>query len=323
MKLHGARQVIEAINLCKSFGSHVALNDVTFAIAPGEVVGFLGPNGAGKTTTLRILTGFLAPTSGTAQIAGYDVRTHGGEARRLLGYMPERIPFYGDMKVKGYLHYVAELKEISRGALPGEVSRVLEWSGARPVADRLLSRISHGFRQRVALAQALLGKPAALLLDEPTGGLDPEQAADFRELICGMQGECAVLLSTHILPEASRICDRVMILDGGRLVAVDRPERLAESAGTGSSFRLLVKGDLPTISEAIKRIPGCLSISTAGEGGGAIRLDVETDSGGAIASEIARVVLEAGGELLEMNRSAPSLEDVFLRLTRDEEDPGD
>ncbi len=311
--------MIEAIHLHKSFGKQVALRDVTFEVAPGEVVGFLGPNGAGKTTTLRILTGFLAPTSGSAQIAGFDLSTHGREGRRQLGYMPERISYYGDMKVEGYLRHVAELKEIPREKLGSEVDRVLEWSGARPVVGRLLSRISHGFRQRLGLAQALLGRPSALLLDEPTGGLDPEQAADFRELIRNLSGgDCAILLSTHILPEASRIANRLIILGDGRLLAVDTPENLIKGSGEGSLFHIRISGDLDALLEAIGNIPGCRPGSPFSVGGGAARVDVETGGGETIASDIARAVLDAGGELLEINRSSPTLEEIFLRLTRDE-----
>src|SRR5213083_23451 len=220
------RSMIEVANLSKRYGELAAVRDASFTAPAGQILGFLGPNGAGKTTTMRIITGFLPATSGTVRVEGFDVFTHSSEVRRRIGYLPESPPLYNDMTVAGYLRFVAKLKGMARGALAGALERVLETCGLTGVRDRLLGNLSKGFRQRVGLAQALIHDPPVLVLDEPTIGLDPRQIIEIRKLIRELAGNRTVILSTHILPEVSQICEKVVILAAGRIALEERMESL-------------------------------------------------------------------------------------------------
>src|ERR1043166_8903200 len=224
--------MIEVANLSKRYGDLRAIEGVSFTAGSGQILGFLGPNGAGKTTTMRIITGFLPATSGTVRVEGFDVFTQSSEVRRRIGYLPESPPLYNDMTVAGYLRFVAKLKGMARGALAGALERVLETCGLTGVRDRLLGHLSKGFRQRVGLAQALIHDPPVLVLDEPTIGLDPRQIIEIRKLIRDLSGDRTVILSTHILPEVSQICEKVVILAGGQIALEERMETLLKQGGS-------------------------------------------------------------------------------------------
>src|ERR671934_819029 len=219
--------MIEVDHLSKYYGPVTAIRDLSFRVEPGEILGFLGPNSAGKTTTMRILTGFMPASSGRAVVAGYDVFSQALAVRQRVGYLPENVPLYREMTVSGYLHFVAEVKGITRRERPRKVGEVMALCGVQEMERRLIGNLSKGYRQRLGLAQALLNNPPVLILDEPTVGLDPKQIIEIRELIKSLGGEHTVILSTHILPEVSMICSRVIIISGGRLVAMDTPENLA------------------------------------------------------------------------------------------------
>ncbi len=228
--------MIEVKGLTKHFGPIEAVHDISFSVQQGEIVGFLGPNGAGKTTTMRILTGFIPATRGTAVLAGFDVHEKPLEVRRLVGYLPENVPLYPEMLVKSYLRYVAELKGLSRASGKDEVGRVMERCGVEPIAGRTIRHISKGYRQRVGLAQALIGNPPVLILDEPTVGLDPKQIISIRQTIKELADDHTVLLSTHILPEVAMICGRVIILNEGRIVAEEKMSDLAGERSLEDTF---------------------------------------------------------------------------------------
>jgi gliding motility-associated transport system ATP-binding protein len=228
--------MIEVANLCKRYGDLTAIRDVSFSAADGQILGFLGPNGAGKTTTMRIITGFMPATSGTVRVDGFDVFEKSTEVRRRIGYLPENPPLYNDMSVMAYLRFVAKLKGMSRGDVPGAVERVLETCGLTTVRERLLGHLSKGFRQRVGLAQALIHDPPVLVLDEPTIGLDPRQIIEIRGLIKTLGGKRTIVLSTHILPEVSQVCDKVVIINDGRIVAEDQLANLTRGRSLEEVF---------------------------------------------------------------------------------------
>ena len=241
--------MIEVQGLTKYYGAIVALEDVSFAVGRGEIMGFLGPNGAGKSTAMRILTGFSPATRGTARVAGFEVHKHPIEVKRRVGYLPERIPLYEEMVVSRFLRYVAEVKGVPRSQRVKEVGRVMERCGVETMAKRLIGNLSKGYRQRLGLAQALIGNPAVLILDEPTVGLDPKQIIEIRQMIKDLGGEHTILISTHILPEVAVVCDRVLIIHQGRIVVQEAMERLA---GEDASARALETAFM----EAIATDPG-------------------------------------------------------------------
>ncbi len=316
--------MIEVSGLTKTFSGSPVVNDLSFQIDMGEIVGFLGPNGAGKTTTLRILTGYLPPTTGQVLIAGFDVTKYPTEVRRRIGYLPERIPLYEEMKVRGYLRFVAEMKGVERRRRSDEVERVTRWSGASEVSDRLIKRLSHGFRQRVGLAQAMIGDPDVILLDEPTSGLDPEQAAGFRDRIQSLRGNKTVLLSTHVLSEASQICDRVMIMNRGKLVVVDTPANLDRNFGGSSIVSITVKeGSESELLAGLRALSGVGSVEEIKSSGGERTYRIMCDSGIDPRSGIVRAISVSGAELMELRRESLSLEEIFLELTSDRKDRGE
>jgi gliding motility-associated transport system ATP-binding protein len=307
--------VIEASHLTKEFGSIRAIDDVSFTIPKGEIVGFLGPNGAGKTTTMRILTGIFPPTSGRVRIAGFDTIEHALEARRRLGYFAENAPYYPDLTVAAYLSYVSKLRGIESACRAREVAQAMDGCRLEPVAGRLVGKLSKGYRQRVGLAQALLGDPEVLILDEPTIGLDPEQVSEIRGLIRGLRGERTVLLSSHVVSEVSLLCRRIIVINKGRILADDTPERL--SGRFRSSLRVSLRVEAPRheVVEVLSRIPGVIR-ALSEEADSSVRLDAQNED---VLREVSRTIQDRRWLVLEMKRETLGLEEIFLSLVHEEE----
>ena len=305
--------MIEVENLTKYYGPLPAVQEISFRALRGEILGFLGPNGAGKTTTMRILTGFMPPSAGKATVAGYDVVEDSLEVRRRVGYMPETVPLYPEMAVTEYLEFMGSLRRVEH--LDDRVDSVLEQLGLLDRADSFIGVLSKGLRQRVGLAQALLHEPEVLILDEPTIGLDPAQIIEVRELIAGLRANRTVMLSTHILSEAQQVCDRVLIINRGRIVAEDTPANLqAQLAG---AERVLVRAAAETaeLTRALRKVPGLDAIEPTGEEG---MLELSGPPGKDLRPAVARAVVKAGLDLLELRAVGVSLESIFLQLTREE-----
>ena len=305
--------MIEVENLTKYYGPLPAVQEISFRALRGEILGFLGPNGAGKTTTMRILTGFMPPSAGKATVAGYDVVEDSLEVRRRVGYMPETVPLYPEMAVTEYLEFMGSLRRVDK--LEERVDRVLEQLGLEDRATSFIGALSKGLRQRVGLAQALLHEPEVLILDEPTIGLDPAQIIEVRELIAGLRTNRTVMLSTHILSEAQQVCDRVLIINRGRIVAEDTPANLqAQLAG---AERVLVRAAAETaeLTRALRKVPGLDAIEPTGEEG---MLELSGPPGKDLRPAVARAVVKAGLDLLELRAVGVSLESIFLQLTREE-----
>ncbi len=307
--------MIRAIGLTKDYGSRRAIDNLTFEAKQGEVVGFLGPNGAGKTTTMRILTGYMPPTYGSAQVAGFDIIENSLEVRRRVGYLPETVPLYPDMTVFEYLKFMANLRHIPESE--NMVDEALELVGMEQRADGYISNLSKGMRQRVGLAQALLHKPEVLILDEPTIGLDPAQVVEVRSIIRDIGKERTVLLSTHILSEAQQLCDRVMIINKGHIVAEDSPENLQARLVGAERAVLRVKGEVEELIPQLKKIKGIQEIKVRPDGA----LEFQFAPGVEIRPLVARAVVGANYDLLELSPVGMSLEEIFLELTRDGSSP--
>lgn len=314
--------MIDVQHLTKRYGDRVAVRDLSFSVARGEVVGFLGPNGAGKSTTLRMLTGFLEPSEGQVRIAGLDARTQPLEVKRSVGYMPEGVPLYLEMRVSEYLRYRAELKGVARNQIAKSVDRSLELASITDVRTRIIGQLSKGYRQRVGLADALVADPPLLILDEPTAGLDPNQIRQVRELIRQLSAEKTVLLSTHILPEVEAICGRVLILDRGRLVSTGRPDELRSAGGGNRTLRLEARVELEKLQAALAKVEGAHNPPTFERMGseGIVRAQIDAKAGelDVLAERVFRAVADAGIDLRELRREDSSLEDVFARLTTHE-----
>jgi len=311
--------MIHVENLTKRYGGLVAIDRIAFDVAPGEILGFLGPNGAGKTTTMRILTGFVPATGGTASIAGYDVFDHPLEAKRRVGYLPEHPPVYPELTVVEYLRFVGRIKGLSRRALAPSVDRVVGSCGLGDVRGRLINNLSKGYRQRVGLAQALIHDPPVLILDEPTVGLDPKQIIEVRELIRGLGGAHTVILSTHILPEVTATCQRVIIIHEGRIVAVDTHAGLAARLRRSEKIRLTLTRAADDVEDVIRRVPHVMALSPEqSDGTGGRSWLVEAELGHDIREELARCAVSRDWGLVELRPVTLSLEDVFLKLTAEE-----
>ena len=304
--------MIEASHLTKDFGALRAVDDVTFRIERGRIAGFLGPNGAGKTTTMRILTGIFPPNRGRARIAGFDLQEQSMEARRRLGYFPENAPYYADASVRGFLDFVGKMKGLDASDRERQANEMIDACGLGQVASRAVGNLSKGYRQRVGLAQAMLGDPEVLILDEPTAGLDPEQVSEIRGLVRALKGERTVLLSSHILSEVSLLCEEVIVLHRGRVVAQDSPERLAERLRPSLRVTIRVEADSDSVVGRLAGIGGVLSVR--GDDG-RILLEARDE---ATLREISRTIHEAGWLLLEMKHETLALEDIFLTLVRGE-----
>jgi ABC-2 type transport system ATP-binding protein len=312
--------MIEVQNLTKHYGPVTAIRDVSFSVAPGDVVGFLGPNGAGKSTTMRILSCFLPASSGTARVAGYDVFGESMEVRKRIGYLPESVPLYADMRVGPYLDFVAEVKGVGRGERRARVAKVMERCLIDDVEQRLIRNLSKGYRQRVGLAQALVSDPAVLILDEPTIGLDPKQILDIRELIKSLAGDHTVILSTHILPEVSMVCGSVVIINKGAIVAQGPIDRLVEQFFPTSRVEVEMTAPRGAAREAMKTIPGVVRVEEqepAHDGVG--RFVVESARGHDVRREIFMMAAQQKWGLLELRRIGMTLEEVFMRVVAGEE----
>jgi ABC-2 type transport system ATP-binding protein len=313
--------MIEVEHLSKSYGSAPAIQDVTFSVEKGEILGFLGPNGAGKTTTMRILTGYLPASSGTAKIAGFDVHEDSMAVRRQIGYLPETPPLYPDMTVEGFLHFVARIKGVSAGDRVQQVENAMKRCNILEKRQVLIRKLSKGFRQRVGIAQAIVHEPPAIILDEPTVGLDPRQIIDVRNLIKSLAGDHTIILSTHILPEASMTCSRVAIINKGRVVATNTPEQLMADLAGGDGYEIEVAGNVTQIGWQLQQAPGIKGVERIPDDTLApdhYRLRVALESGADPGRDIAAIVVGAGLGLYEMRRIRVSLEDVFLELTTEE-----
>lgn len=298
--------MIEVHNLTKYYGAIPAVRDVSFRVEAGEIIGFLGPNGAGKSTTMRVLTGFSPATRGEARVAGFEVHRDPIEVKRRVGYLPERVPLYDEMTVTAFLRYIAEIKGVGRAARRAEVDRVMERCGLGHMAGRLIANLSKGYRQRVGLAQALVGNPPVLILDEPTVGLDPAQIVDIRQMIKDLRHDHTVLISTHILPEVAMLCGRVIIIHQGRVVAEDRMERLTGAAG--GHLRVSVDGPADAARAAIAGAPGVAGVREDRPG---VYL-ADTPDPRAAAAGVAAAVVGAGQALRGLHEGGRTLEDVFM-----------
>ncbi|MBI3784046.1 MAG: ABC transporter ATP-binding protein [Deltaproteobacteria bacterium] len=307
--------MIRAEHLTKRFGTFTAISDVSFEVQAGEIVGFLGPNGAGKSTTMRILGGVFPPTSGSAQVAGFDVARQSLQARQVVGYFPERVALYLDMTVREYLDYVADMKGVAGKQKGHDIDRALDSCVIGHVAHRLIGTLSKGFRQRVGIAQALVGRPRVLILDEPTAGLDPEQVAEVRKLIRQLRGEGTVILSTHILSEVEATCDRVIIINRGQILAVDTPSNLNQRLRKKSRIQLEVRAPVEALQSCLQSLPGILAIEPGyATSDGVTSLTVSTDPDRDLRAEIATAIIDARWDLLELRAVTLSLEDIFLTL---------
>ncbi len=310
--------MIEVQHLTKRYGPFTAVDDVSFRVEQGEILGFLGPNGAGKTTTMRVLTGYMPPSGGKALVAGYDVFNEPIEAKRRTGYLPETPPLYPDMTVREYLLFVARIKGVPRTERKSRVATVMERTRVADMAERHCGKLSKGYRQRVGLAQAILHNPEVLILDEPTAGLDPKQIIETRQLIKQLAGDHTIILSTHILPEVSQTCQRVVIINKGRVVAVDSPENL--TARLRGSETMFVQVDAPgaDVAGALTTIPGVTRVAASSLSGSATGYEVDSDSGRDIRRELASTIVTRGWGLLELRPMRMSLEEIFLHLTTEE-----
>ncbi|MBE3132083.1 MAG: ABC transporter ATP-binding protein [Acidobacteria bacterium] len=310
--------MIEVQHLTKRYGRVMAVDDVSFRVERGEILGFLGPNGAGKTTTMRVLTGYMPPTEGRALVAGFDVFDQPIEAKRRTGYLPESPPLYPDMTVREYLKFVAQIKGVPSRDRRSRVGAIMERTRIADVADRSCGKLSKGYRQRVGLAQALLHNPDVLILDEPTAGLDPKQIIETRELIKSLAGDHTIILSTHILPEVSQTCQRVVIINKGHVVAVDTPYNLTQRLRGSETMYVQVDGAGPVVEETLRSVAGVTRVTAADQRDGLPGFEVDSERGRDVRREIARTVVSNGWGLLELRPVRMSLEEIFLHLTTEE-----
>ena len=298
--------MIEVNGLSKYYGAIAAVREISFQVGQGEITGFLGPNGAGKSTTMRILTGFTPATAGSAKVAGFDVHTNPQAVKRSVGYLPERVPLYDEMVVKAFLQYIAEIKGVERRRRRSEAERVMERCGLSHMASRLIRNLSKGYRQRVGLAQALIGNPAVLILDEPTVGLDPRQIVEIRTMIKGLAEDHTVLLSTHILPEVSMVCERVIIINSGKVIAESAMEDLARD---GASVTVEATGDQEKLAMVLAAVEGVVAVQAMGPG--RFSLKVAGDES-AVREAVATAVVSAGLGLRQIDARKRTLEEVFI-----------
>jgi ABC-2 type transport system ATP-binding protein len=313
------KALIEVQNLTKAYGPVTAVDHVSFTVNKGEILGFLGPNGAGKTTTMRILTGFMPATSGTARVAGFDVFQDSIEVRRHIGYLPEAPPLYPDMEVGTYLDFVLRIKNISPDRRRARVDDALEKTSLGDKRTQLIKRLSRGYKQRVGLAQALVHDPDVIILDEPTVGLDPKQIIEVRHLIKSLAGSHTIILSTHILPEVSMTCDRVVIINKGKIAAVDSPLNLTTRLHSGQRVQVEVQAPEKPLQELLAQIPGANHVHLdAARADGHLVATVEAAPGQDLRSQVAARIVEKGWPLYELRGVSMSLEDIFLELTTDD-----
>jgi ABC-2 type transport system ATP-binding protein len=312
--------MIEVQHLTKRYGPFTAVDDITFRVEKGEILGFLGPNGAGKTTTMRVLTGYMPATEGQAFVAGYDIFAKPIEAKRRIGYLPETPPLYPEMTVREYLNFVARVK-VDRAMTKAErtqrVDSAMKKTHVHDMANRHCSKLSKGYRQRVGLAQALIHDPEVLILDEPTAGLDPKQIMETRDLIRGLGGDHTIVLSTHILPEVAQTCQRVVIINKGRLVASDTPENLTHQLKGASTLYVQVDGDDNAI-DVLRALPGVRNVGVADRHGRLVGYEIDVEENRDLRRDVARAIVDRGWGLLELRPMRMSLEEIFLQLTTQE-----
>jgi ABC-2 type transport system ATP-binding protein len=311
--------MIEVQSLTKHYGPVTAIRDVSFNVAPGEIVGFLGPNGAGKSTTMRILSCLMPASSGTARVAGFDVFRESMEVRRRIGYLPESVPLYSDMRVAPYLDFVAEIKGVPRSSRRKRVADVMDRCLIADVQNRLIRNLSKGYRQRVGLAQAIVSDPHVLILDEPTIGLDPRQIAEIRSLIKSLAGEHTVILSTHILPEVSMVCSGVVIINRGGIVAQGPIDRLVEQFFPTARVEVELVGPTAAVQEGMASIAGVVRVESVAGANGASRFVVESARGRDVRGEIFQLAAQQKWGLLELKQVGMTLEEVFMRIVAGEE----
>ena len=314
--------MIEVQHVTKRYGPVAAVDDVSFRVEAGQILGFLGPNGAGKTTTMRVLTGYLPPTEGTATVAGFDVLEEPIEVKRRTGYLPESPPLYPDMTVREYLTFIARINRLPAAERRARMDRVMERTSVADVADRHCSKLSKGYRQRVGLAQAILHNPDVLVLDEPTAGLDPKQIIETRELIKELAGDHTIILSTHILPEVAQTCERVVIINKGRVVAEDSPDNLTGRLHGAVTVQLQIDTAGADPTAVLRGVPGVGSVSVGEPGSDGRTVEVQSAQDVDIRRDLANAVVSNGWGLLELRRARLSLEEIFLQLTTAEESAG-
>ena len=311
--------MISVENLTKRYATKTAIEGMSFHVAKGEILGFLGPNGAGKTTTMRIITGFMPASDGTVKVDGFDVADQPLEVRKRIGYLPENPPLYPEMTVADYLRFVAKIKGVSSTALVDEVKRVMSRVNITDVQSRIIAKLSKGYKQRVGIAQALLNDPPVLVLDEPTIGLDPKQIHEVRGLVKDLAGSHTVVLSTHILPEVEQTCHRVIIIDHGKIVAVDTPGNLRTQIQKGARIFVEVEGPKAEVLAAIRGIPGVIEAKIVAEEGARSRFQIESEQRQDVRVALSRSIVNKGWGLFELHSEIMSLEDIFIKLTTAEE----
>ena len=312
--------MIELENVTKYFGDFPAITDISFKVEKGERVGFLGPNGAGKSTTMKVITGFMPPTTGKVTVAGYDIVGQSLQARRHIGYMPETVPLYTDMAVDDYLRFMGTIRGMKRDRIRRRIDDVIGICGLGDYRSSIIGKLSKGFRQRLGIAQSILHEPDILILDEPTIGIDPIQVVETRELIRSLGGEHTLIVSTHILPEVSTICERVIIIHEGQIVAVDTPDELGTRLRGGERIEVEVKGPRREVTQALQRVEGVRNVARlSGDESGVSAYAAEVDPAIDVSPKIASAIVGAGWELRRLESVTMSLEEIFLRLTTDEE----
>jgi len=313
--------LIEVEHLTKYYGDFIAIEDVSFDVQKGEIVGFLGPNGAGKTTTMRIMTGFLPPSAGTVRIAGHDVLKNSLEARRNIGYLPETVPLYTEMTVRDYLRFMGKLRQMSSAQIKERVDYVIERLRLNDYANIAIGRLSKGYRQRVGIAQAILHNPEVLVLDEPTIGIDPVQVVETRDLIKSFGKEHTILISSHILPEVSVLCERVVVIHEGRIIAVDKPQNLSVRLRGTEQIKVEVRGPQRDVAARLRQVPGVREMTRQETGQNTAVYTLECEPGSNLRETLAAEVVKQNWGLLGLQSSAMSLEDIFLKLTAKAEAP--
>jgi len=312
-------QLISVENLTKRYATKTAIDAVSFEVGKGEILGFLGPNGAGKTSTMRIISGYMPASDGVVRVGGFDVAEQPLEVRRRIGYLPENPPLYMEMTVQGYLRFVAKIKGVAPPQLDAEVARVMDKVNITDVKDRIIQKLSKGYKQRVGLAQALLNDPPVLILDEPTIGLDPKQIHEVRELIKELAGNHTVVLSTHILPEVEQTCTRVIIIDRGKIVAVDTPQNLRQQTQGAAKISVEVEGPAPEVASALRNVAGVAEVRIIAELDGRSRFEIGSEIRQDVRRDLAKTIVNKGWGLLELQSATMSLEDIFIKLTTAEE----
>lgn len=310
--------MIEVKNLVKKYGTFLAVDDLSFTVEKGEIIGLLGPNGAGKSTTMNMITGYISPTEGTVTIDGYDIFEEPEEAKKRIGYLPEQPPVYMDMKVIEYLQFVAELKKVPKNERDTMLREIMKSTKVLDVKERLIRHLSKGYKQRVGIAGALVGYPDVIILDEPTVGLDPKQIIEIRDLIRSLSQKHTVILSSHILSEVSAVCDRVIIINQGKLIVDDTPEQLARHAAMSNGMQLVIKGEKDRIFEILTDIPGVISVKAEKEEEGMVSLVVYTEDKDEVKEQIFYTLAEAKMPIYTMQKLVFSLEDIFLELTKED-----